>query len=429
MVLAAVSGGLDSMCLLHMLYHGGFTVAAAHYNHGLRGREAERDQAFVRRYCQGLGIPFYTEAGDVAALARKAGAGIEETARRARYAFLYRTAAEIGASKIATAHTADDNVETVLMNLTRGAGTNGLAGIPPVRGIVIRPLLAVSRAELIAYAKAHGLSHVEDSTNQTDAYTRNRIRHRVIPELKEINPALCAAVANMTELLRADARYLDGLAADFLKEWSGGEVIRIPAAAMKALALPVKSRVVYQMMEKMGLRPDKAVIGGVLDLLAGGRPSGRLSLGGGWTACREYEDLLFKKETVSKADVTPVQVPINGSVSIPELGLVLECRKVFEKNSEKQNTFLFQSEAICGNITARTRCPGDHIVLSGRNGTKSLKKLFIDEKIPRGVRDRILVLADEAGVIAVQGFGVHRRCRAEAYENGIIKITIEERGT
>ena len=193
-VLCALSGGSDSMCLLHLLSamaeEGGFTLCAAHYNHHLRGAESDGDAAFVARWCEEHHIPYALGEGDVAAEAAKRNQGLEETARQLRYAFLTETAEALGCSRIATAHNADDNLETLLLHLTRGAGLHGLAGIPPRRGELVRPLLTTPRADIEAYLEAHHIPHVEDSTNTDTKYARNKLRSQVIPVLRELNPKL-----------------------------------------------------------------------------------------------------------------------------------------------------------------------------------------------------------------------------------------------
>ncbi|NMA24554.1 MAG: tRNA lysidine(34) synthetase TilS, partial [Clostridiales bacterium] len=204
LVLAAVSGGADSMCLLAALLElsekRGFTVAAAHYNHRLRGDESERDARFVESFCRERGIALYSGAGDVAAFAGSAGLGTEEAARRMRYDFLNKTEENINAKRIATAHTADDNAETVLLNLTRGAGLSGLGGIPPKRGIIIRPMLTLTREDVVAYLTSRGVPYIEDSTNALEICGRNVIRRRVIPVLRELNPRFLEHVSVTTSL-------------------------------------------------------------------------------------------------------------------------------------------------------------------------------------------------------------------------------------
>ena len=191
-VLCAVSGGADSVYLLCRLKElaedGRCTVEGAHFNHCLRGAESERDEAFVRELCGKLGIEAHFGRGDVAAFAVQMRLGTEDAARRLRYAFLEETAERTGAAAIATAHTANDNAETMLLNLARGSGLRGLCGIPERRGRIIRPILDTTRQEIEEYLEAKGTAHVEDSTNAADDYARNRIRHRAVPALESVNP-------------------------------------------------------------------------------------------------------------------------------------------------------------------------------------------------------------------------------------------------
>ena len=219
-VLCAVSGGRDSVCLLHYLASLGrrrsFAVAAAHYNHLMRPT-AGRDEAFVAGLCRELSVPLYVERGDVRAIARQEGWGVEEAGRRLRYDFLERTADAIGASRIATAHHLSDQAETVVLNLLRGTGPEGLAGIPPVRGRLIRPLLQTPRQEIEAYLTAHGLGHVEDETNDSMDFTRNRLRQEVWPLLVTLHPAPERSIARAAAILRRENVFLDRLARSYLE--------------------------------------------------------------------------------------------------------------------------------------------------------------------------------------------------------------------
>lgn len=248
-VLCAVSGGADSMCLLHwMTSHAaeyGITVAAAHFEHGIRGEESLRDRRFVEEFCREKGIRVYFGQEDVPAFAARKKMGLEEAARELRYGFLQKIAGEEGFARIATAHNADDNAETVLFNLIRGSGTAGLCGIPPVRGNVIRPLLSTTREEIESYLKENGIPHVEDSSNSSDLYSRNRLRHQVVPVLRQINPAFSLAVLRTGQLLREDEQLLGDLAEDFIRENFNGE--SVPAKALARLPGPIQSRVIRKL--------------------------------------------------------------------------------------------------------------------------------------------------------------------------------------
>ena len=232
-VLCAVSGGADSVCLLHLLKGqaeaADFSLTAAHFDHGLRGEDSRRDAAFVAQLCRDWGVPCVTGSGDVAVEAGRRGAGLEETARDLRYAFLEEAADAVDADVIATAHNAGDNVETLLLHLIRGSGLQGLAGIPPRRGRLVRPLLATSRAEITAYLEAHGLPHVEDASNADPAFARNKLRHQVLPLLRDLNPRLEESAVE--EALAAVG--LAGTGGQRVEEFSGG--MRRRVAILRAL--------------------------------------------------------------------------------------------------------------------------------------------------------------------------------------------------
>lgn len=241
LVLAAVSGGVDSISLLHWLYARGVRVAAGHLHHGMRGGSADGDEAFVRDFCAERSIPFYAEHADVGALAAARGISTEEAGRAARYDFLARTAAAIGADRVATAHHADDNAETLLFQLVRGA-RSGLGGIAPVRGVFIRPFLGVTRAEIEAYAAENGLAHRLDEMNLDDAFSRNYLRHEIMPRLRRVNAAAALHMAETAQTLRVESAFLDALARERLT--SGGATFsparvtvpdRVVAAAPEAL--------------------------------------------------------------------------------------------------------------------------------------------------------------------------------------------------
>ncbi|MBE6909069.1 MAG: tRNA lysidine(34) synthetase TilS [Ruminococcaceae bacterium] len=252
-VLAAVSGGIDSISLLHWLHERGASVAAAHLHHGLRGAAADGDEAFVRDFCAARGIPFYVEHADVGALAARERISSEEAGRRARYDFLERTAAKIGAARVATAHHADDNAETLLFQLIRGA-RSGLGGIAPARGIYIRPFLGVTRAEIEAYAAAHGLSHRFDAMNDDDAFSRNYLRHEVMPRLAKINSAAALHMAEAAQTLRAESEYLDALAAQLLEQ--GGAILgarraSVPCKAVCAAPEALRGRMIRLLLDAL----------------------------------------------------------------------------------------------------------------------------------------------------------------------------------
>ncbi len=422
-VLCAVSGGADSVCLLSLLREAaprfGVTFACAHFNHMLRGDESDRDEAFVRDLCAKWNIEFVSGRADVSAYAAENDLGTEEAARILRYRFLEETAEKLGCVRIATAHNANDNAETVLMNLARGSGAKGLCGIPPVRGRIIRPLLETERFEIADYLKAHDISHVEDSTNETDDYTRNRVRHNIIPLLSQINSGCIGRISRMSALLREDDEYLDSLADKFIEE--NCVETSLPASGLAALPRPVSARVFRKMWSRS---LSEKHIEALRTLCADGRsgactdiPSGRV--------VREFDRLVFSRVETGRIEKTFLDV---GGVADIGCGFKVMC-EIVEASREVNsslNTFFFKCENICGRIFVRPREAGDSIRIIGRGCTKSLKKLFAEAGIPAGDRAAVPVIADETGPIAVYGFGISERCAAEPGDKAL-KIEIRGR--
>ena len=410
-VLCAVSGGADSVYLLHRLLESGVQVECAHFNHCLRGAESDRDEAFVRALCEGLGVRARFGRGDVAAYAAEAGLGTEEAARRLRYAFLDRAADEAGAAAIATAHTADDNAETMLLNLARGAGLKGLCGIPERRGRIIRPILDTTRREIESWLAERGIAHVEDSTNLLDEYSRNRLRHRAVPALASVNPGFVRAASRTARLLRRDEEFLEGLAREFLGKHTDG----IPCAQLLELPLPVSTRALRL---ASGSALTEQQVEAALEL-AGGEGLGYLSLPG--TRLRRERGRLFF-EAPSESEAPPSrELVLDGETQLPEYGLRLRCRSV-ERAGEihsSLNTFFFKCENICGTITCTPKRDGDRIRLAGRGCTKKLKALFAERGLSAAERARLPVLRDGKGPIAVPGFGTAERVIARAGESAL----------
>lgn len=382
-VICAVSGGADSVAMLFALYllreKLGITLEAAHFNHNLRGEESLRDETFVRELCARYEIPLHVASGEI----RPGKKGLEAAARDARYAFL-----ESLLGKIATAHTADDNAETILMHLVRGTGLKGLGGIAPQRGKLIRPMLGITRREVEDFLAEWHLPHVEDSTNETDAFLRNRLRHHVMPLLTAENPRIAENLSQMALRLREDEACLSQLSRyETLPE----------VETLRTLPSAVRSRMLERFLKENGVRePEDVHIAQAEALVFSESPSASAAFPGGVTLSRQYGHLTANPTGEA---FTPVTLTCPGSTEAA--GIRITCEPAGE---------LAQSEnllTVCpsGKISIRPRQTGDKIRLSG--GSKSLKKLFIDRKIPAAVRERIPVVCDETGILGVYSIGVN----------------------
>ena len=391
-VVCAVSGGADSVALLFAMFllkeKLGVQLEAAHFNHNLRGEESDRDADFVKNLCDRYEIPLHMGSANVVAGKK----GLEAAARDARYSFF-----ETLNGKIATAHTADDNAETVLMHLIRGTGLKGLGGISPVRGKLIRPMLLITRQQVMAFLEEYHLDFVEDSSNKTDAFLRNRLRHHVIPLLKQENPRLGENLSTMAMRLRQDEEALCQI-----HQTDDG----LDVAQVLDLLPAQRSRVLEAFLKKNGVKePDSANIAQAEALLLSDNPSAKARFPGGVTVCRRYGKLV----AIDNAEAfDQVRLSCPGTAELPDLGIRVRCCPA-EEIINTDNIFTLYPT---GDMFLRPRKTGDTIRLSG--GTKTLKKLFIDRKIPADRRDRIPVLADETGVLGVYGIGVNRERAATA---------------
>lgn len=381
-VVCAVSGGADSMALLYAMQmlapKLNIHVSAAHFNHRLRGEESDRDEQFVRDFCRWQEIPLYVGNGQIVAGEK----GLEAAARDARYAFLKSLT-----GKIATAHTANDNAETVLMHMLRGTGLKGLGGVAPVSDRLIRPMLSVTREEVLTFLREYHISYVEDSSNQTDQFLRNRLRHHVIPLLKQENPRLAENLSAMALRLREDEKALSQLAGEYTTD----------VTALRSLPPFARSRALAAFLESCGVRePEAEHIALAEKLVFSDKPSAKASFPNGVVISRSYDRLVRDQQRPALSAQT-LQFP--GTTELPELGLRITCRAAQQCKADADCFTVIHS----GALQLRCRMPGDEIRVSG--GTKSLKKLFIDKKIPAAERLRIPVIADGAGVLGVCGIG------------------------
>ena len=400
-ILCAVSGGRDSVCLLHYLcslrgkYN--FTVEAAHYNHLMRPT-AQRDQDFAAELCRMLDVPLHIAAGDVCAVAKERGLGVEETGRRLRYAYLNEVADRIGADRIATAHHQDDQAETVLLNLLRGTGAEGLRGIPPVRGRLIRPLLDTPREEIEAYLTQHGLGHVEDETNESLQFGRNRLRKNVVPELEKIHPAFRQNIARSAAIVGREDRYLDELASSLLPK----EGIEVSCEALRGAPEVLRPRMVRLLLARLPIgKKDMtaAHISAVTELAISGR-SGMFDLPGAVALCRDDRLRLATAGPKLPAAAALTEGEHRWGPWTVRVRLRTEWTE-----PEETNIILLRRDKIKHTIEIAPCDVGERLKLQGSRGSRSVKRLLKERGIAPEESRQLAAIRADGRLAAVAGLG------------------------
>ena len=443
-VLAAFSGGPDSTALLHALWRlrGRLEckLCACHVHHGLRGEEADLDARHAAEFAASLGVPFVEKRGDVRAAARARKLSLETAAREVRYALLEEAAEAVGAQRIATGHTADDQAETVVMNLLRGAGPAGLSGMPAVRGKVVRPLLGLSRAEVAAYCAAEGLGYRVDRSNAEMEFTRNRIRHEVMPALLKVQPSAVEALCRLAEIMRAE----NELAAEAAEE-ALGQVATQRRSGSTASSLGLSLAAFGQLPEALRRRVLRAAIARVkgderdlvleriealMELAEAGRAGSVVELPGGVRAERRYGEVLIGRGRRGAAAPTgewPLPVPgeartglgwtisaaLSEDLSVPE-----------EQCSEGPYAAALDAEEAGEELVVRARRRGDRFTPLGMREACKLQDFLVNAKAPRAERARIpLVVSRKRGeIVWVVGYRIGDHCKVTGRTRRTIRL-------
>lgn len=410
-VIVALSGGADSVALLHLLISikelYNLKLYAAHFNHLIRGEEAQRDADFVKALCQDWGIMLFCEQADVPAAAEKTGESEELCGRRLRYAFFEKLSEAYGA-KVATAHTLSDNTETVLMRLVRGAGVAGLKGIPVSRGNIIRPLLCFERSGIERYCEENHLSYVTDSTNLSPLYTRNKIRLEALPVLRELNPSLDASVERTARLMRDVDDYLNDISKKELK--SCRTTFGCSCERLLSLDKAVLSYALKNILDEEDAPYEFCHIELITEALKTG---GSVDLGRGYRAVCAQGILRILEEEEEKADEFCAPFPGDYAALYNTEELLTQLQKSDEKIHKLFFNDCIRCDIITENTVIRHRRAGDTFTDPSRGVTKTLKKLFNELKIPRERRDAIPVIADGSRVLWIKGIGVCKEAQVD----------------
>jgi len=417
-ILVGVSGGPDSIALLHILWmlrdELKIFLHVAHLNHQLRGEEARADALFVQDFAEKLNLPYTIESFDVRTLQKETGLSLQEAAREARFAFFEREVRRLKADKVALGHHADDQAETILFNLLRGTGVKGLGGIPPLRGIYIRPLLEVRRQEIEAYCRVHALPFRLDPSNLKPVYTRNRIRLQLLPLLEhEYNPQLARVLVRLGNICREENAYLELLAREayqrVVEKEKEGELV-LNRASLVAQPLPLRRRIFRLAWQRVSGETKELAyehVERLLEMLANGARA--LALPGGVRAVKTKNTFrLFRNDQLQR--IPPYQYPlvIPGITFIPELDLEIQAEILpVEKAPPWKDLTLREAILDYGLVKeplrVRRRKEGDVFAPLGLGGTVKLKKFLIDQKIPRSERDRLPLVVSGEEIMWVGG--------------------------
>lgn len=439
-ILVALSGGPDSVCLLHALkkletYYN-IKIYAAHLNHKIRGMEAQKDALYAAKLCDELGIQFFVKAVDVPAFAKEMKMTLEEAARQIRYNMLFEVKSKISADKIAVAHNLDDQAETVLMRLIRGTGITGLKGMDYKREDgVIRPLMDTKKAKIVSYCEANNLKPRIDHTNLEIEYTRNKIRLKLLPYIEqEFSPHIKETISRMSNVLREDSEYLDNETQKiFDKEIleHNDDRIRLDFEELKVMHPSLAKRLIRLSIKTVlgtleGI--ENVHIEDVLMLIKSPKNQLKLNLPKGLMVYKASDGLIFTMKEISFENRSFNYIlKSDGYIDIDEIDLHIESKIMTKERCMMlptgQYTKAFDLDKIKGELIVRSKLDGDRMKPMGLGGTKKLKDIFIDLKIPREKRNMIAVLCDDSGILWVIGHKISEDYKIDENTKTVLRIT------
>lgn len=452
-IVVGVSGGADSICLFHVLLELSsefkLTLHIVHVNHGIRGDQADSDEAFVEALTRKHDLPFYRVKKDVPSIAKEEGLSEEEAGRNVRYAAFNKVYIENHCDKIAVAHNKDDNAETFLFNLFRGSGIKGLSGIPPVRDKIIRPILCLERREIENYLAKHRIPYVIDSSNLTDDYSRNKIRNKVLSYVKEeINTGVIEHINKSANMLREIDNYIlknvNKAYEDIVKEKENKE-IRINIDEFNKLDIVIQKELIRKVINRLSNKLkdiDSVHIKSSLELIDK-QVSKEIHLPYGLVVSRGYDELIFSINKQARRDnkrlsdsiaydinkgFNPISIKIPSSISLPHTDKTISTKIIpYDQDlviPKEDYTKWIDYDKIKNNLLLRTRQVGDYIQIDNKGSTKKIKSLFIDEKIPRENRDELPLIADGSHIVWVIGIRISEAYKINKSTKTILEISI-----
>lgn len=423
-IVVGLSGGADSVCLLSVLNslkaEYGFSLVAAHINHGIRGAEAQRDEESCKKLCESLDVPLEILHADIPTLSKQQGIGEEECGRIVRYDFFRSLAGERG--KIATAHNLNDNAETLLLNLVRGAGSKGACGIPPVRDNIIRPLIETDRKSIEKYCEENELQYVTDSTNLECEYSRNKIRIKVLPTLCEINQNAVGALSGFASRMREQEAFLESVVNEKYSQCVKNS--ELYEAEFSALDIFLKKRIAGRFLSELSHGEVEAKhIDDFLRFVG----SGKALVTASATEIVSRDGKIFKKP--EQAEQFSVDFSLDDkAVNLPFCEISIEKYDIKDLQNLNKDILdnLIDCDKISNTLILRSRKDGDKFTFSKRRVTKTVKKLFNEDKIPPEVRNRMVILDSDGEVVWLSGYGTNKKFRIGADTKKAIKLNISQ---
>lgn len=419
-ILVGVSGGIDSMVLLHLLARSGFSIGVAHCNFSLRGQESDADEQFVRYHCLMNGIPFHSITFETQQYAKENGLSIQVAARELRYGYFDELCREHKYTRIAIAHNLNDSVETVLLNLIRGTGLKGLTGIKPVNGKIIRPLLFATRTQIEEYAITHSIAYRDDSSNATTKYKRNFIRHKIMPLLRELNPSVDISIYqtahHLTEAQLLVERELAKIRENLVRE----ENERVIIDADRLMGEPVAHIFLVDFLTAYGFTPEMA--GQVNDLLSssvGSRVESETHV-----VYRDRNRLILQQRQLHSTE--PVQVDVaTAQIDKPlKLSFSIEEYALGEKIERNPAVATIDFEKLDYPLTVRPWQPGDRFIPFGMTGFKKVSDFLVDCKVPLADKEKVYVLTSGKDIVWVIGHRIDNRYRVGEGTKKVLRVRV-----
>ncbi|NTU43638.1 MAG: tRNA lysidine(34) synthetase TilS [Nitrospirales bacterium] len=435
-VLVGLSGGPDSVCLLYCLHslrnELSISLSAAYIDHGFRPGETPAEISFCSRLCDSMEIPFFTRAIDVTSFYHDRKMNKQEAARELRYQALRAIASEAGASRIGLGHNADDQAETVIMRLIRGAGPSGLSGIPPVRGEIIRPLIETRREDIVAFLGEREITFMTDSSNLTDAYTRNRLRNRVIPELKGLGRDITGTICRTAGIIREEERYFDIIVTKTLMRLisrKNEKAIELFSAPLEAMDTVILRRVLRRALdETQSLRGIGFVhLEEIIHLIQSGLSGDRVHLPGGIRAVKGYSTLIITSEEpakVSPLSFTPPERVLLREQSMVLTSKIIDISELGDLKTDRKRA-LVDADKLLFPLVVRGRDHGDSFFPLGFGKRKKLQDYFVDEKVPRDERDSIPLLVSDDRIVWVMGYRMDERFKVAKETERVLQFEIK----